>query len=297
MRSLQSEIDIIRKLTGFDGDIKLNNNGYISRTYLIDNGRIVFKFPKSEAGKQEYAYEVPTLEMIKKCELKVKIPIINWSSPDNDYIGYYGVVGNATLQDELTRLSKIDIVKIGSAIGSFIKQLHSIEPREANMTMTVEEEIEKYQARYRACLPTINSYFSNSELLAIDNFYTVEMPKQMMGLAENPVFSHGDLGLYNLILMNDNEVGVIDFGDAGLYDESHDFICLEDETILEHAITAYGESEDLRKKVSIRLKALPSLELHYYISIGDESGIAKWIGKLRNYLFGNEARQRSRLGS
>ena len=97
------------------------------------------------------------------------------------------------------------------------------------------------------------------------------MPKIMNRLGEELVFGHGDLGCYNILMLDNNEFGVIDFGDAGMYDRSKDFVGLEDETILEFAISTYGGNEILRKKVDIRQKILPILDLLYYIGKKDKT--------------------------
>lgn len=47
-----NELQIIEQLTGVAQDqIKLADDGFWSRGYVIDNGRIVFKFKKSPSGK------------------------------------------------------------------------------------------------------------------------------------------------------------------------------------------------------------------------------------------------------
>ena len=45
------------------------------------------------------------------------------------------------------------------------------------------------------------------------------------------VFCHGDLDCNNTLIDSDNQVGVIDFGDAGLYDRSQDFRGMDDEIL------------------------------------------------------------------
>ena len=279
---IQDELQIIRRLSNADPkNIVQFSDGHRSRTYLIDDGRIVFRFPRSQAGRAEYMREVPVLGLLRERTFDVSIPVINWSSPGNAYIGCYGVVGRLSVQDAISSLSDQAKGKVGDAIGGFLKQLHAIKPEKGCATFTVKAEIERYQANYTMSLPTLEAYFSDDELLLADTFFMKEMPETMARLGGQPAFCHGDLGLYNMILSEDHKVGIIGFGDAGLWDESKDFMHLEDEIILEHALAAYGDRTGLREKIDIRRKAFPCLEIDYYRNLGNEKGIEKWVAKLK----------------
>lgn len=99
------------------------------------------------------------------------------------------------------------------------------------------------------------------------------MPQKSQELGIEEVFCHGDLGYNNILLTDNLEVGVIDFGDAGYMDKSYDFIGLEDDDILDAAILAYGDDKNLRKKVEIRRQLLPLMEMLFLIDKKDKEGL------------------------
>ena len=85
-----------------------------------------------------------------------------------------------------------------------------------------------------------------------------------------------------MLLTDDLKVGIIDFGDAGIFEKSYDFTGLEDDTMLDATIVAYGGDEVLREKVAIRRQLLPLMEMLFLIDRKDEEGIVQCAGRMRN---------------
>ena len=275
----QDEVYIVQQLTGITDDsrITVNNLGWTSRAYIIDDGEIVFKFPRDEQSRQDFAYELAALELIKQHKFAINTPVINWVSSDYEYIGLLGVPGNSITQDKISRLDDKVKKEIGIKIGLFLKQLHAIKPVEKPFVMTVKDQIAEYQKKYKAALPTLKTYFVDDDLQRIDDLFMKVMPSEMSNLGEELVFCHGDLGYNNILLTCDNELGIIDFGDAGLYDKSQDFTGLEDKMIQYYAINSYGRCQILKAKVNIRQKMLPVADILFYVGKSDPIGIKSCI--------------------
>ncbi len=280
---MEKELEIVKRLTNIKDDkrIVLNDIGWTSRVYVIDNGKIVFKFPRNEDSRRDYKYEIIALELIKDIGFGIDVPKISWITKDNDYIGYYGIEGVSLTEDRVSKLNEEEKIKLGTSIGIFLKKLHLLKPSKPTYKMTVEKEIREYQDKYKMALTTLKKYFNEEQLKIIEAFFMIEMVAKMINLNEDLVFAHGDLGYNNILLTDTNELGVIDFGDAGYYDRSKDFIGLSDEIIKEHAIIAYGNDKTLREKIAIRQKALPILDIPFYVGKKDQAGIDKCIMKIK----------------
>lgn len=121
---------------------------------------------------------------------------------------------------------------------------------------------------------TLKAYFNVNELAFIEQLVT-SLPDKSAKYGIEEVFCHGDLGYNNIILSDNLEVGIIDFGDAGNLDKSYDFIGLEDNIMLEAAILAYGVDNVLMKKIALRRQLLPLMEMLLLIDRNDKSEIEK----------------------
>ena len=69
MKTIEEQLNVIQSLIGANHKIKVKEDGFISRGFVIDNGKLVFKFPrKSDVG---YETEIDNLNYI----LYIKIQI------------------------------------------------------------------------------------------------------------------------------------------------------------------------------------------------------------------------------
>lgn len=76
----------------------------------------------------------------------------------------------------------------------------------------------------------------------------------------------------------------LDISKALSFEKSYDFTGLEDDTMLDAAMVAYGGDEVLREKVVIRRQLLPLMEMLFLIDRKDEEGIVQCAGRMRNNL-------------
>jgi aminoglycoside phosphotransferase len=267
-----------------DCDIELNNVGWTSRVYIVAKGKFVFKFPRSAGAKKEYEQEVNILKLLKQINYKVHIPIICWIGDHYSYLGYKGIIGK-TFDQIIKKLTIADKVLIGKKIGEFLVQLHSQKLKDAH-TVTIQDEIIQFQDCYRDVRTTIANHYSTDEQKKLRTFIMEDMPKVINKLGCDYSLCHGDLGYWNLILREDNSIGVIDFGDIGYYDKSKDFLGIEDKEMLDSVLSIYGDNKILRQKIAIRQKALPLLDLVYFVKNNDNAKIIQTIEKLQYHIPG-----------
>ena len=277
-----AEFAVVRSLTGVgtDDDIVFDDEGWDSRVYVVDGGDAVFKFPRSPAVQRGYANEIAMLQLVEAEPLLVRTPRVRWVGPELAYFGYEGVHGHAPNLDDLTRH---ECRTLGHVIGTFAKTLHTLELAGVRV-MTVEDEIADFQAKYDAAASTIAERFTRDERATLDEFYAVAMPEEMRRLGGDLVLCHGDLGPWNVMLAADGSTGVIDFGDVCRCDPSKDLVGMYEPVALDAALEAYGYSELLHRKVAVRAKALPAMDLIFYAGKEDEERLTTCIDRIRAFL-------------
>lgn len=275
------ELEIVKELTNTsdENSIVLNEIGWTSRVYIINNGKIVLKFLKNKQYREEFEHEINILKLIKEHKFKVNIPLIRKLGENNTYIVFNGVAGKSITTELVEKLTKEEKRKVGTQIGLFLKTLHAIDYK--GKSPNNENDIfEWFQKSFNKRKRTLKKHFNENELVAIGELVKT-LPQKSLKLGIEQVFCHGDLGYNNILLTDNFDVGVIDFGDAGYIDKSYDFVGLEDNDILDAAILAYDGDEILRAKVEIRRQLLPLMEMLFLIEKKDKEGIEQCAKKMR----------------
>lgn len=265
-----------------DDEITFDDEGWDSRVYLVNGGETAYKFPRAPGVVRGYPREISALKMLKGIHSEVITQRFKALDSGNRYFSYAGVMGTK-LSVLLGLLEEKEKQRVGSTIGSFLKELHVHHLGDVPI-VTIDDEIEEYQSKYRLALPIIESSFSPEEQSSIAGFFFEQMPAQMGALGSEMRLCHGDLGSYNIVLNNDSTIGIIDFGNVGYYDQSKDFIDFGDEIVLDAALGAYGDSALLRAKAAVRTEGLTAIDLVYYMSKKNSQGIGITIEKLRSLL-------------
>jgi len=281
---IENQKNLVQNLVGLTDSkqIALNDIGWTSRVYIVNNGQFVVKFPRREEVKKEYEQEIKIYKLLEQIVTELQTPKLRWTSPNNDYLGYDGIKGVEF--DQVVQNTDIPTKKqIGRSIGNFLKQLHQLTLEDAHI-MTVEDEIKQFQAKYAASASVIVSQFTASQQAKLDHFINQSMPTEMRDLGSDPSLCHGDLGQWNMILKDDGHIGLIDFGDVGYYDRSKDFCGLEDPAMLDTALSIYGDDEQLRQKIAIRKQAIPFIDLEYFVKKSDTVNTDKTVEKIKKWL-------------
>ena len=262
----KEELEIVKLLTGVNDESRVEKNGigWTSRVYIIDGGKIVFKFPRNAKFREECRHEVAALKLLQDQKFCLSVPVLNWTAEDNSYFGFYGVIGKP-LREVINGISGKQKVDIGTQIGEFLRQLHGIKNYGDMKAQTLEEQALEYQNWYKKGRDLLMEFFSETELFRIDVFFSHEVPKCMTG-TNGLVFCHGDLDYNNTLIDSKNQVGIIDFGDAGLYDRSQDFRGIDDEILRDSMLKAYGGGEVISKMAAeTTSKMIDVLNLIYCI--------------------------------
>lgn len=286
---IEKEKNIVKELLnsklGIDAPkIEFNDVGWTSRVYIINQGEIVFKFPRFEKIKEEYKLEIPAYK--KAFEVKgddVLIPEVIFENKNYDYMGYRGIQGRS-LNEVIEELSPETKKKLGKSLGSFLKRFHALEIEGAH-TISSDTEFEELRKKFEEIKEKLDVFFSEIEIEKIKGFFLQEYPKQYSELNFDPVLCHGDLGYWNIIYnKKDQSIGLIDFGDVGFYDKSKDFAGMTDEILLDSVLMEYGWDENIKKKARLRIKSILVSDLFYYFEQGNKAKIEESIKDIRNII-------------
>jgi len=272
----QDEVQIVEQLTDVAADqIRLADDGFWSRGYIIDNGRIVFKFKKSP--EVSYETEIKVLSYVNSLDLGINLQKVGWVSPDDSYLGVYGVLGEA-LEDV-----NYDHRVVAQQLAAALRKLHQAKPFDAEF-MTQCEEIKAWQKRYQKSHEVLKEYFSEVEIVRLDDFFLRSAPEKLEKLGEKLVFSHGDLGDGNILVDDFGKVGVIDFSEMYYLDEAADFMDVSSDELRTAMLDVYGADETLREKVRIRVLLRPLFVLGDYVKRGNMEHVRKLVERIKYLL-------------
>lgn len=278
MKTMEEQLNIIKSLIGENHKIKVKEDGFISRGFVVDNGKLVFKFPRR--ADVSYETEINNLNYINSLDLGVNLQKVAYSSQTNEYLGIYGVIGNSL---EEVKLSENEQREVGKLLGIFLKKLHQIKGHNG-MPCSLTDEIEAWQNRVKFINDFIVKTFSKKEQETINALMFEYMPNKLNKLGEKLVFSHGDLGDGNVFVDDKIKVGVIDFNESGLLDEAADFMDISSDIIREEMLNAYGATKDLREKVEIRRDIRSLIVLKPYLTRNNPQVISNLVENIRQTL-------------
>jgi aminoglycoside phosphotransferase (APT) family kinase protein len=282
------EAIVRRELSLGNGElITFESEGWDSRVYLVGGGAAVFKFPRSPAVQARYTHEDAVLRALEQHDLPVLVPKVRWVGDEFSYLGYEGIPG-ARLSDITESLGTARRRDIGEAIGSFLQMLHAIDVDGAPI-VSLDDEIAIYHEKFELATPVLRERFTPREFDTIARFMSVELPIELRQLGSDSRLCHGDLGAWNIIVGERDEIGVIDFGDTGYWDVSKDFSG-RDVVYLEGALDSYGASPSVRAKAALRIKAFPILDLFFYVGKEDAAGVDMLLAEARTRLLTESTR-------
>ncbi len=279
---INEELQIVSNLTSVAPEnIKYSDDGFLSRGYVIDNGRIVFKFKRNP--NVSYKNEIKMLDFVNSLNLNVNLQKVGWTSEDDSYLGIYGVIGKSLESIELT---DNDCKNYGEQIGLFLQKLHSVKYKDAEK-LSINEELKAWQERFEKSKDLLFHYFKDEEIEKMNNFVYFTAPARLSSLGENTVFSHGDLGMGNIFVDDNGKIGIIDFSESIYLDEAADFMDIEDDKLCQEVLNAYNANNTLREKVAIRRTFRPMFVIGTYRN-RPENETMRFVNKIGEWLNQND---------
>ncbi len=246
----KSQVKEIANLSDND-KVTLNDSGWDSRVYVINDGQYIIKFPRSEKIRARYSSQIKALELASGIISGVTVPKVLWQDPYYRYFGYAGIAG-LPLAKVLPELDSATKEHIGEVLGYFLSQFHQLRLEDARL-MSIDQEIIQVQDWYQKGLNLTGKFFTTEEQNRLDTLVYDIWPSQLNSLGGSKKLCHGDFHFDNIFYSQNTGVGVIDFGDVCKADPSKDFADFSDNLIFEAAIKSYGSDDNkLRDKIRLR---------------------------------------------
>jgi Ser/Thr protein kinase RdoA (MazF antagonist) len=273
------EVALVRRTLRLpeSGTVRLVDEGWDSRVYVVDDGAAFFKFPRSPEIRDRYASEIAVLRALEAVELPVWTPVVSWVGRDLEYFGYEGMRGTAPFLADLDPATR---ARVGEAIGGFARTLHALALPELRR-VTLDDEIRSVRAKAEAAVPILDRHLTGELRARVDALFGAVLPEELRRLGEDPRPCHGDLGPWNVILAGDGRIGVIDFGDVAHVDRSKDLCGLDDAIALDAALAVYGAAPGLRDKVAARATAVLLMDVLFFAGKQDHAGLAVGLERVR----------------
>jgi len=283
--TIDHEEQIIRSLDGLSDRaiITLNDSGWDSRAYSVNNGQYFVKFPRNEKIRGRYGYQIAALKLAATVGSPVRVSKVMWEDPNNDYFGYEGIAG-IPLTEALPTLDEPAKQAVGAALGDFLRQFHQLKLPKAR-SMDLVQEIKQLQDWYQRGLYLSSNVFTEDEQSKLHEMVYDKWPSKLTALGISPALCHGDFHFSNIFYGSGGEVGVIDFGDVCNADHSKDFADFEDQVIFEAALTAYDSDDDkLQDKIRLREDTTRIITLTAQLIKYGEPAAQETIAKIRESL-------------
>jgi aminoglycoside 2''-phosphotransferase len=219
------------------GNVQINHilelgEGFRSKAFLI-NDKMVFRFPKEEAGAIDTEKEIKMLPFLNK-QITLNIPEFIYCGKQNNgypFVGYLLVQGEPMNERQFHSLSMEIKTRICDQIAEFIDQISSFNVKRAR-ELTVheinfyQEFLETFREVQEKCFPIINKELQDY----ISSRFTSYLENKN-NFVYTPKLLHSDLSLDHLMFDSKKEelTGIIDFGDMRIGDPDYEYVYLLEE--------------------------------------------------------------------
>lgn len=197
-------------------------SGWTNYAIKVD-GKYLFRFPRHDDAYRAIAKEDKILKILnQKLPCHIRVPRYIYSNLNADYpfVGYELIEGRFLTKEVFDSLSNEEKEEILNGMAEFLNILHSIDYTELNLT--VVNPIEWYGDLYKRIQKICFPYFDEELISATTRLFEGYFHDNTMHNYK-PALVHGDLSEDHIIVTDDG-VGIIDFGDLMVFDPAYDFI-------------------------------------------------------------------------
>ena len=205
-----------------NSQFKSDNSGWTNFAIKVDN-KYLFRFPRNEEAYVAINKEYKILDILnKKLPSNIKVPNYIYSNLNDNYpfVGYEMIQGDFLIDDVFDSLDETKKDNILNNMTTFLNILHSMDYKELGLEPT--NPIEWYKDLFNRVQSICFKYFNDNLKEKTIQLFNMYFEDETMHNYE-PTLIHGDLSEDHIIITNDG-VGIIDFGDLMVFDPAYDLI-------------------------------------------------------------------------
>ena len=274
---------IIERYPEFTNQMFISDNtGWDNFVIKIDN-EFIFRFPKRESSFRTVEMENRVLKyLISVLPANIKVPNFIYKNLETDYpfVGYRMIRGEFLSEEIYNSMSENEKEEFIKNMMNFINTLHGIEIN--SFELDVVEGLSNYKYRYNEFKEKCYKYFNEELKEKTDDLFNNYFKDEKMQIFRKTVI-HGDLSTDHIILTDDG-IGIIDFGDTRVFDYSYDFqwLYLLDKNELDKALKLYNYEIDnyFYNRIKFYTSIIPYYGVVYALENNDQQLLNKEIKKL-----------------
>jgi len=218
-----AKLAIVEKYPAFmDSSYEADGSGWTNYAVKAD-GKYLFRFPRNEEAYEAIRKESAILDILhNRLPGYIKVPDYQYVSLDGDYpyVGYPLIEGSFLRKELFDSLSGAERDKILHGMSEFLRILHAVDYRD--LPLAEVDPIKKYTEFYekieKICFPYFDAALKEATMKLFDGFFHDPAMHNY-----TPVLIHGDLSDDHILIAEDG-IGIIDFGDLMVFDPAYDFI-------------------------------------------------------------------------
>jgi aminoglycoside 2''-phosphotransferase len=203
--------------------IRSNLDGMVNDVVVV-NEEWVFRFPKTEQGKQALAYESQLLQLIRQY---VDLPVPDFTWHGEECVVYRFIPGVPLDRNTFLRQAREGQARLAEQLGLFLRQLHTIPQAELTrlaLAAPPRRTPADWQAQFEEIERELYPFLWADQKHWVRELFAPVLDGTL-DLHYEPALIHDDLASYHILYdpAAQRINGVIDFGVARLGDPADDF--------------------------------------------------------------------------
>lgn len=249
-----------------------DDSGWDNYAIKVDD-TYLFRFPRRQASLNQIQEEIEVLNALRpNLPRSVQVPnyLVTNLASDYPFVYYQMIPGEPLTRDLYAKFTAAEKSRFIENLVTFLSTLHQIDPARCPSLARIDAPA-KYRDLYRQAIDICFKYLTPPEQAKTRDLFEHYLADPSLQ-TYTPTIVHGDLS-ENHILITEDGIGIIDFGDVDIFDPAIDlsWFYLFDRDLFQTILTKYYGHDDLDAKRRIGEFYVPIIP-YYGIIFGEESG-------------------------
>jgi aminoglycoside 2''-phosphotransferase len=266
-------------------EVSLNSQEGQYNDLLLINNRIIFRFPKFEAGLATLQRETFLLKQIKG-RLPLAIPNPKFVSQDmksvgRAFMGYPKIEGEPLWNPRFQSIKDQQVLEhLATQLAGFLWELHHLPLDQFEANLPLNDLLQDWQKMYEEIRTLVFPKLSPESQDAISYHFETYL-NQAAAHPFEPALRHGDFGSGNILYNPQTQSisGILDFGFAGLGDPALDIAAAMTfgESFFNYYYAAYPQLDSLIERARFYKGTFALQEALYGLKHGDPKALERGI--------------------